>query len=159
MPLHQQQQQQQQQQQSSQFYHHHQQMANGSQAPSVNMNPQMGQPNPLVTPQSQQPANNVILYSLNNVNDLIPTSSGVGPNLAPADSQFNTSQHLSHLPVNSQHQMRKLNLEWHGTFPNPNGSNLTSPMQSVEPWIQDEYPEIDINTPSRLFLTFFLLYS
>lgn len=90
-----------------------------------------------------QQSNNIILYSLNN----LPPQQQQQQTITPqTDFQLGS---LNHLNSQSQQQIRRLTQDWHGTYPNPMATNLMNPMQpqSVEPWIQDEYPEIDIHTP------------
>jgi len=82
-------------------------------------------------------SNNVVLYSLNgqNSNNLAVVANGL----------------LSNNPNSSgdQSQTRRLTQDWHGSYP-------ASVLNHTDPWLQEEYPEVDINTP-RKFSFFFLI--
>ena len=83
--------------------------------------------------------NNIILYSLNNLNDLRQSSDH---HLSNNSSASNSSTSLN---------PRRLTQDWQGSYPVPSpysNASLGGQSQSgVEPWLQEEYPEIDINTP------------
>ncbi len=112
--------------------------------------PPQPQPPPLQPPSNgipSQQSNNIILYSLNNLPPQQQQQQQQQQTITPqTDFQLGS---LNHLNSQSQQQIRRLTQDWHGTYPNPMASNLMNPMQQqpVEPWIQDEYPEIDIHTP------------
>jgi len=99
--------------------------SNGSVNPSSNMSNTSANNN----------NNNIILYSLNNIGELRQSSEH---HLSNNSSASNSSTSLN---------PRRLTQDWQGSYPVPSPFSNSSLNQSVEPWLQEEYPEIDINTP------------
>jgi hypothetical protein len=88
--------------------------------------------------------NNIILYSLNNLNELRQSSATAA---AAAATDHHLSNNSSASNSSTSLNPRRLTQDWQGSYPVPSPFSNSSLSQSVEPWLQEEYPEIDINTP------------
>lgn len=98
--------------------------------------PQMYQSN-MIGNSAANNSNNVVLYSVNgqNSNNLAVVANGLLANNSSSNGGAD------------QNQTRRLTQDWHGSYP-------ASVLNHTDPWLQEEYPEVDINTPSNFSLSF-----
>jgi hypothetical protein len=129
-----------------QFYQ--QQLANGSSAgPSSSF-----QVNPSVNPNSN---GNIVLYPLNgsaSTNGDATASSSTNGRPSTVDASSTNPALLPVVPSTAQRSTHRVTQDWQGSYPSQPPPPVTfNPMDAhmpiTDPWLQEEFPEIDLSTP------------